>query len=202
MTEEAGLVTVVGEIEGYYDERAQAVQCNINERLRCFSHHWINASLQWESDLKKVGFQTSVSLECPKRQNFNYAWGAGYGAIRFCKKCKLIECIHDFDNPTEYRRVIDDFQHTGYSVSMCKICSRRILKSSWNSFTPTNEAFALIMEVAKELGLPWNGDPRSSGYGSNYFTIFPSETSRLLKVSRQVASKYVEGVFRRGYCCE
>jgi hypothetical protein len=80
-----------------WDERSIAVTHNIARRDLCLTHKWINASLYFG----KGNIHISIE-ERHDDEHFGKKWGTGYGGIRFCEKCKLIDCIHFWeDQPPE-----------------------------------------------------------------------------------------------------
>ena len=207
MSEIVKVILEVKNIEGLYDERAEAVTLDISNRCLCFKHKFINASLYWEKEIidtpserdKGSGRLYSVSLECPERKGFNYEWGMGYGGIRVCRNCKLIDCLHYFNNEVEYRVVRDEFFYTAHIVSRCQICERKILRQGWGSYNNDPKVWEIINRIAKDLNKPLINSP-DGGYGSNYYTVFPAEASRRLKVSEQECEKYVRDIFIKGEC--
>ena len=177
----------VDSIAGLYDEEVEARIYSINDRRTCFRHKWVNASLHWvkQIEVKDEGDKSSgscyeVSLESSKAK-FNREWGTGYGGIRFCKRCKLIDCIHLFRGEKVYRVYRDEFYYVSYSIEQCEICKRKILRTGCGVCNPSKEAMMLISEVAKELGISWTGDPRKDGFASSYYLELPTNVSRLLK---------------------
>mgnify|MGYP001575274607 CR=1 FL=1 len=121
---------VVPSIEGLYDEKAEAVLYSINNRVMCFNHAWVNASLHWESTKKTDGSYFCIDFQSEKSRFNSPEWGFGYGGIRFCKKCKFISCIHLWEKEETYTYTVkhDKYHHTEYVVTQCRICSRRILQ--------------------------------------------------------------------------
>jgi hypothetical protein len=182
--------------KNHYDEKAEAITCNINQRKFCLTHDFVNASLHWQDKSDRY----SLQMEAPARDGFNYEWGMGYGGIRYCRTCKLLDCIHNFSETMEYRKIIDEFEYIGYNVAKCRICDRRILRSSWGSSSTSPEAYEIIARIAKEMGEPWGGDYHTMPYGSNYYIVLPRETARFLKRSVNGAEDYVRQGFRQGYC--
>lgn len=196
---------VVNTIEGLYDERADAVTMNISNRKFCIKHNFINGSLHWEKEVlesrdkeKGRGSLYHISLEADAKENFNRDWGKGYGGIRFCRYCKLIDCIHQFTD-VEYRVNKDEFEYTSHIIGTCAICKRLILKGGCTHFESTPESWALIMKVTKEMGIDFK-DYGNSGYGSNYYTILPANTAREMKISIERAETYIRNVFNKGEC--
>jgi len=207
MSEIVKVIKNVDTIESLYDERAEAVTMQINRKCFCIKHEFINASLRWEKQIldtrdheKESGRLYSVSLESPERPNFNYEWGTGYGGIRFCKRCKFIDCIHCFKGEIEYHIIQDDFYYSAHVVARCEICERKILRQGWGQYDSDPKAWDIINRVAKELNAPPFGDPRMGQYGSNFYTIFPAEASRRLKVSEEACERYVRHILRSGEC--
>jgi len=93
-----------------WDEVSKAESHNISDRKLCLTHEWINASLRFEKVFDN-GHSVSVSIEerhdmvhrsSLGDEHFGRKWGGGYGGIRFCCNCKLIDCIHFWEE------VVDD----------------------------------------------------------------------------------------------
>lgn len=152
---------VVSSIDGLYDEKAEAILSHINDRKKCvWKHDLVNASLYWGSKKDDKGSYFSINLESPKSQ-FSCAWGMGYGGIRYCKRCKLIDCIHLWEEELEkvYEIEKGKYYSEGYSIKTCRVCERRILCSSWGSAQPSRRAFELLSQAAHELGKDLNKYP-------------------------------------------
>lgn len=128
-------IQFVESIDGLYDEIAEARLMDINKRKFCIRHKWINASLRWEKQLDE-GF-TSINFESEKGM-FNREWGKGYGGIRFCSKCKRIDCIHRFkkEDTIEYR-IGNMEDYDAFYVEKCEICGRKILTGSCQVLSKT-----------------------------------------------------------------
>lgn len=185
--------TFVDSLDSYYDERAKALIMNINTRGLCvLRHKWINASLYWSKKLEP-GIEAHVDISSPK-DVLQREWGKGYGGIRYCRRCKKIDCIHNFKESKVYC-IGDGISHISYSVSLCCLCDRRILISSCLVYRPTDEAHKLIALVAKRMSILWTGDPQTNGWGSMWYCEFPVEVSRLLIRSPDTAEQYVEAAF-------
>lgn len=200
-------VEVVKTIEGFYDEKAEALSVNIAKRRLCLKHDWVNASLHWSKqvEIKTEGEKSSgscyhISIESLARENFNSEWGIGYGGIRFCKNCKQIDCIHLWEWQKEYWVRENEFCHDSSIIAKCKICERRILKSGVRLYSSSPEAYNLIQRVVKELNIPYD-NPVSSSYGSNFYTLLPMRTAYILKTATEAeAEGYVRSVFISGVC--
>jgi hypothetical protein len=193
-------ITIKDNIKNYYDEKSEAVIMNINSRKLCFKHNFINASLRWESKHDEKDSYCSINLESEARENFNPEWGRGYGGIRYCKNCKLIDCIHVFNNTITYKIETDEFSGAEYCISKCSICDRRILRSGCGYSNPSSEAFKLISDVFKEYNRP---SPLSRetmmNYGSGYCFELPIHVSRLIRDQGEAAAKnYVTNVIGCG----
>jgi len=138
-------------IDGLFDEKAENQIYNLY-RARPWScllrpHTFVNASLMWEPPHKGDDSYYSISLE-------GEYWGKGYGGIRFCRRCKKINCIHIWDKYKHraYEISTDKYYSVVYSISTCKICGRRIYLCSSGESKPNPLAFKLIDEVAVALG--------------------------------------------------
>ena len=109
----------VKDFSEFCDEKSVAESHNILDKKFCLKHDWINASLRWE----KNGY--SVDIESLKDWS-GKKWGTGYGAIRFCRKCKKIDCIHYWDIEKTYRIWINSKDYDICVIKHCKRCRRNI----------------------------------------------------------------------------
>lgn len=164
----------VASLEGLFDEKAEALLMNIRDRRLCVKHNWVNASLCWEKDNR------SISLENTSPQ-FPPAWGGGYGGIRYCRKCKEIDCIHYWDEEYVYVIKHNSYVADTYSVAHCKFCQRRILRSSSRSYSPNSKAFDIIDQAAIALGRPSISSQFPAGhYGSGFYCELPAAVSLII----------------------
>lgn len=186
--------TEVKDYEGLWDEDSEAKTYHINRRSLCLKHDFVNASLHWEGqEIVKDGAVGGwyVSLE-------GEHWGKGYGAIRLCRKCKHIDCIHAWEETKTYRLYHHKYFYTAIVVSKCKICGRRIRTGGCGCYQGTKEAVEMISRIAKEFGYLYKGNPTQDGFGSNYYTVLPAETARRMDESKENAERYVRETFRQG----
>ncbi len=181
-------------IEGFYDEKAKAELHNINKRKYCFGHEFINASLHWTSGkLDDRGYYDITIEERHDDPHFGNAWGIGYGGIRFCLKCKKIDCIHIWGEKKVYKQQVNPYYLIGYIVDSCKICGRRILRQSWGDYTKVKkEAIELIAEVAKEYGTSIDR------CGSGFSIELPMQVSLIMDQGGD-ARVYIQNIFERGH---
>lgn len=175
-----GDIEVVKEIRDLYDEEATAEVHNINKRKICFSHDFINSSLQWAGVCEKDGAETFIALKNEGKKGVACNWGQGYGAIRFCRHCKHIDCIHDFTDKT-YHVVQDEFEKTVYVIRTCSICLRKILATGTQTFTPSKEAHEMIVQVMLEFGYTNYSNQLNNGFGSMFYTDLPVHISRAIR---------------------
>ena len=186
-------ILMTDDIKNHYDENSEAVLMNINDRKFCFKHEFINASLYWESKHDEKNSYCSIHFESKARENFNPEWGTGYGGIRYCKKCKHIDCIHVFEDSKTYKVETDEFSGSDYVVDYCGICKRRILRSAGGYSNPSKEAFELAHQVLKEHNI------EMYNCGSGYFIELPIHVSRVLRdYGEDAAKKYLENVVSHG----
>lgn len=181
--------------DGLYDEKSEAVLHNILNRKRCWNHNFINGSLHFEKSVDEKTYY-SITLESVA-STFNPEWGTGYGGIRYCTKCKIIDCIHMWSTTETYIKRLSDFCYDSLSVSSCRICNRRISRGSCRVNEPSSAAWGLITGVASEMGRPAPGI--NSGYGSAWMCEFPVQVSQILKQSGELAAKeFVRETFNQG----
>ena len=82
-----------------WDEEAKCQTYNINDKSICLiKHDFVNASLHWSKVLEK-GVKAHISLENRVAGPFTPQWG-DRGGIRFCTRCKFIDCIHNWEPET------------------------------------------------------------------------------------------------------
>lgn len=186
----------VSTIDGLYDEKSEALTCNVSGRRdawRCLvsPHKWVNASLHFERE------NFSINLKCTKSDP--PAWGESYGGIRFCRRCKLIDCIHLWGEEKHYEVESGKFYSTHHEVATCRICLKRILRGGWGQPKPDPEAWEVMNQVCKELGkAPVRAD---GGYGSGWICELPVAISQILdEQGRDSALDYARTIFRSGDC--
>ena len=82
-------------VEYCWDEKAVHETHNVRHSGHfCVRHDWINASLHFQKNRVDVpGF-----WYLPLEENSHTGWGNWYGGIRFCRKCKAIDCIHQWED--------------------------------------------------------------------------------------------------------
>ena len=158
----------VSTIKGHYDEESKSVIQSINNRKFCFSHKWINASLRWDKN------NYSISIENEQKK-----WGFGYGGIRYCEKCKKIDCIHlwDEEKTIEYRIGNNDFSYQSYIVKTCRICKRKIYTHGCTHNRPSEKAMELLNKYIPKY--------TSNNFGSWWFCELPVEISLMLEKEKE-----------------
>lgn len=177
-------------LDGLFDETKEASVYDINERKWCWRvHDWINAHLQWKWHVKNRGAEYGVELGNDK----NGVWPI----LRFCRRCKLIDCPHLFKDRIMYRIDCGDFAYTTHLVEHCYRCNCRILIGGSMVCEPDPEASIVIAEAAVLVGTVFPGN----GWGSGWHCEFPVAVSSILKYQgRDAAIQYAAGMFRRGDC--
>lgn len=155
----------VSSIDGLFDEKSEALSCNISYRTLCLTHKWINASLHFERD------KFFVSMEAPAKENFNREWGMGYGGMRYCRNCKLIDCIHLWDEKKHYEIEQGKYYSLHHDIGHCRICERRILLVVWGDSHPDQSIWTIIHDACRATNRP--SVDFNSGYGSAWFSEFP-----------------------------
>lgn len=188
---------IVSALEGLFDEEAEAAIYEINDRRLCLRHSWVNASLQWQTETTAEGKFWAVTFRGGEWCN-EPAWGQGHGGIRFCKRCKRIDCIHLFEEST-YKIPVDAYVWGEYVIGVCRRCHRRILLAGWQVVSHSEKDIALIQEIANELGASWSVHPLSFAYGSYYYTDFPVAVARLLDTGEgERARRFIRETFTLG----
>jgi len=185
----------ISNTDGLWAEKAEARTYDINTRSLCLKHDFTNASLHWgkivSEDREGKIAEWHMALAGEK-------WGGGYGGIRFCKRCRHIDCIHSWEDTWTFRLYHHKYFYTEYHVSRCKICQTNILISGCGCYQGTKEASDLIGQIAKEFGYLYRGDPTRDRFGSYFYTHLPAETARRMDESMPDAEQYVREVFRKG----
>ena len=170
-------IIIVSSFDGLYDEKAEAVVMDINHRKVCIRHAFINGSLRWDGKKDQEGSFASVSFESPGTV-IHQEWGQGYGGIRYCKRCKFIDCIHFWEKTGTYEIKHTDFYSTKATVAFCSHCRRKVLLGSSGDCHPGMQALALIHEVVQDLGKP----PIQPGnYGSYWLCEWPCQVAEVLQ---------------------
>jgi hypothetical protein len=146
--------TVVPTFNGLYDEKSAAETHNINNLLNCrfhLNHDFINASL----DCRFIGHdgrERYIALHSPAVEHFNSDWGNGYGGIRFCRRCKVINCIHVWDTTANYEIEHSKYYSTRAEISHCVHCNKRIIRGGSSCCKPSEAAMLLLDKVFIEAG--------------------------------------------------
>lgn len=179
------------ELNGLYDETIERVSRDINNRhgvwkCRLFGHDWTNASLEirW-----RTPGNTDRLPNCSA--DIGPAWN---GAVRYCRRCKLVVCVHFFPDANRTTIKLDETPegYVSYSIDTCKLCGLRILRGGSTVFTPSSEALAIVQaEVEKRPG---------KTYGSGFYCELPAQVSRVLRLRGEAfAKQYAKEVFEKGY---
>jgi len=118
-----------------YDEISHPHLKSISERKFCFGKHkWKNAYLEWRGyDKEKIEWTVDIgSRTVPDGHR---------GLIRFCVRCKLIDCIHCFGKDKDYKVYeVRNGEKTGFIVvRKCKICELRIMV--WDASNLTYQTY-------------------------------------------------------------
>lgn len=124
----------VKSIDGLYDEQDDKIIMHINNRSFCWTHKWVNAELEWR---KRLGERREVCIGWESHKPFVKFSFHRY-LIRFCRRCKRIDCIHSFDAGQEYR-IGTEMCYLGYHIVTCQFCGKRILLNSWSVIKGQNE---------------------------------------------------------------
>ena len=184
---------IVKSIRGLYDEKSKAVTMHISKRQRCFRHSFINGSLYWESPHEEnADSYFHISVECPVSQKENppyiVEWGTGYGGIRYCEKCKLIDCIHLWDEAKFVVYQIDNgpYHHDEYYVETCRVCGRRIRTGGCSVNKPSDVGWRIMAEECKRVtGQEFSQDR----YGSGFSCELPVHVSDICAASGEDAAR-------------
>jgi hypothetical protein len=180
---------VVQSIDGLYDEEAEAIVRRIDERKFCFKHKFVNASLAWASKTYPNCPYFFIDIENRADQpGFCFPWGVGYGGIRYCKRCKLIDCIHVWDKAKSvvYAIVSSPFYETCSVVETCRACGRRVLTNGWGSCKPSVDSARIITEEYQKLkGVEYD----ASRFGSGWSLEFPVHISEVLASQGEEAAR-------------
>ena len=156
--------------EPEYDEKSEALSCNINNRKSCWlrEHDWINASLRAEFGPMKPGSMWSWDIENRKSVD-------GCGGVRFCRRCKKIYCMHYFTEEDTVTYIYNEsaFYHTEALVRKCRSCGIRVHCGSCGVNTPSQEALDLIYKTI--------GPDRLGGCGSGFHVKLPVQVSEILQ---------------------
>lgn len=72
---------------------------------------------------------------------------------RWCNRCGLLSCEHDFDCTFYYEVSVHQFYSIQYEIDHCKLCGRRIYTWSCGVTKSSPEAQELMRKVQKELGV-------------------------------------------------
>jgi hypothetical protein len=142
--------TKVGSFEGLYDEEGSYGGLDINERKHCWfgSHDWVNAGLEWHKTVWRSPDKTlAEGFYAELQQPGNLL---SHGNIRLCRRCKLVDCCHQWVEQSEYELAYDAFYSEVLTVARCHRCELRIAIRRSGECHPTQEAQDLIREVVRE----------------------------------------------------
>jgi hypothetical protein len=147
-----------------YDEEAEAAfyyepKHKLIQKL-CPHLSFVNASLH-----------THPTKELP----FGVNIASGYGVIRFCRVCKKIDCMHEFED-----EIIDDAQGAycvrKHLIGHCQKCGRRIYRTSWTVYLGNDEAMQLMHNIAKANGI----EEDYQKLGSYWYCELRTQVSQLM----------------------
>lgn len=139
--------TIVSSFDTVYDEEIESVCYDINDRkLICgrwgVKHEWVNAGIGWS----KCERGHSYSAYIEERGGT----GGLSGNVRLCRKCKIIDCFHQWDLETTYEVPYDKYYSETKDVDHCRRCNRNIVVRGGGECRPSERAGALIAEVMEE----------------------------------------------------
>ena len=183
---------IVRSFDGLYDVVAEATMHHINTRKRCLKHNFINASLYWES-AHDPDDRSHWSIDLREQEE---GFG-GTGRIRFCVNCKMISCMHKWEDPTTtYVLEHGKFYQEEIIVGKCARCGLRVMYGGCGVCKPTPDAWNVIDTVAKEMGRRSPSLGHDAGYGSGWLCELPVAVSQILDAQGEQAAKdYVRGCF-------
>jgi len=146
----------VRSFEGLYDEEALGRCFDINERRHCWfgSHEWVNAGLEWSKTTWRSPdrtFSEGFYTELQSRWSGSDDEQLPYGNVRLCRKCKLVDCCHQWAGQTAYELAYDAYYSEVLTVAECHRCRLKVAMGKSGECHPTKEAQDLINEVIKEV---------------------------------------------------
>ena len=89
-------------------------------RELCLHHEWVNGSLHVRNSLKQHN-----EVEFPQIKGCTT-----YTPFAYCRHCKLIQCVHLWDDEQEEVYVVEKNRNF-FLVSYCVLCTRRVLTDQW-----------------------------------------------------------------------
>lgn len=178
----------VSTFSGLFDETHLAMQYDISDRKFCLKHVFINALLKFEKGNYCVDIWQRHTLDDCWTNYGLREWGAPYGGIRFCKKCKLIDCIHRWDSKTLYEAPDQPFVVEIKEVGFCGVCLKRVEINGYRSWKPLDVVYELIKKIAPEYGFEYDSDKLS---GSWWFLEFPQQASIFYERSPESSEAYI-----------
>ena len=112
------IVVLRGNERPKFDEESEALTCNIGDRKLCLKHDYVNASLHYQKN---------------GRYHFDIFRNNGNGgSVRYCKRCKKIDCVHIFDKTIQYEARYRYYK-TVNVVAHCSSCDKWIHTNGWTS---------------------------------------------------------------------
>jgi hypothetical protein len=197
---------IITSIDGLYDEKNTAELHSINNRkahnFLYREHKWVNASLEWRNQEYDAWHNDrrprSEQIDNPSAGTmWAFDLFSDRRCIRFCLRCKQIDCPHLFKESQEYERQFTPYSGQQWLVSTCDICKRRILMGSNGYSRPSNAAFKLMDRVARDLGR--NPPGINSGYGSGWFIELPACISQVIDAQGEAeAERLVRLAYEKG----
>lgn len=147
--------------------------------------NYTHGSLRFEKRGEDGGGIFHIALEAEKSGKGS-EWGTGYGGIRYCRRCKYIDCIHLWEETSkrEYFQRLSDFCYNTITVATCQICKCRISRGGERVYEPSPEAMEIIARVAVSLYIY----PHAF-YGSGWMLEFSERVSSVLKYDGAAAAE-------------
>ena len=147
----------VKSFEGLYDEEALGGCLDINERRHCWfgSHDWVNAGLEWNKTTWRSPDKTlSEGFHAELQSRWSGDEQLPCGNIRLCRRCKLVDCCHQWsefwNSWTVYELAYDAYYSEVLTVAECHRCRLKVAVGQSGECHPTKEAQGLIEEVIRE----------------------------------------------------
>lgn len=181
----------VASMDGLFDRDVEHLLHSINHREKCWfnSHDWTDSYLHWRgpispSDARYDKFGDAIG----------FAGRSGFGdPLRFCKRCKVIDCRHYIpDEPAKYRVPRSAYRYLLYSVATCVRCGVRLRTCQGALNEPSEVAVRIVEEMAAELKFDLNNCP------SGFVIELPVQASFIAERSEEEAREHVRQALTTG----
>jgi hypothetical protein len=154
---------VVTSFEGLYDIDHGCIGYDINKRsiVPCWlaGHDWVHGALAWRQQRQANGSYYESSW------GHSYDRGAFNFGMKFCRRCKQIECVHVMTEQFDYRIELGRHVYQTLRVGKCEICGIRMSLAGCTHYHAPERVTNLVREFSGKHG--------RQNLGSGFWCDFP-----------------------------